>query len=59
MTRQAALNGYTQLEPFCVHVSKVNKLPYNGFRVKLTNNKNFLHILRATHNITNMNFTLG
>ena len=30
MTTQAALNGYTQSEPFCVHLSKVNKLPYNG-----------------------------
>ena len=30
MTRQAALNGYTQSETFCVHLSNVNKLPYNG-----------------------------
>ena len=30
MTMQAALNGYTVSEPFCVHLSKVNKIPYNG-----------------------------
>ncbi len=30
MSTQAALNGYTESEPFCVHLSKVNKLPYNG-----------------------------
>ena len=30
MTKQAALNGYTESEPFYVHLSKVNKLPYNG-----------------------------
>ena len=30
MSKQAALNGYTESEPFCVHLSKVNKLPYNG-----------------------------
>ena len=30
MTRQATLNGYTESELFCVHLSKVNKLPYNG-----------------------------
>ena len=29
MTRQAALNVWTESEPVCVHFSKVNKLPYN------------------------------
>ena len=32
---QSALSGYTQSEPFCVHLSKVNKLPYNGTTLTL------------------------
>ena len=29
ITRQAVLNVCTESEPFCVHFSKVNKLPYD------------------------------
>ena len=29
-TRQAALDEYTESEPFRLHFSKVNKLPYDG-----------------------------
>ena len=29
MTMQAVVNVFTESEPFCVHLSKVNKLPYD------------------------------